>query len=881
MRTSARATRRRRRASSVRQRLALVVLVPSLGLGAFGGFEALGRSHETDRAREVEARVERASRLLRIKLLVSKETFSTGATAAAVTLGVSPATLAAIIGFDPQDRVVDDRRAVDRAVTAAGRDPAVVDPYVHLRQARAELDGRAADVSVLLARYSTIQGRLTGAAMDALARADEGADQVASSTTLRTDTELLRATVDAATAVGVELDGLARLLAPSFGADRQGSLEDLRLGGALGAAAASTLERTATGTLRRHWRSVRSSLAVEEVRAQLARFSAMAPSEVPTLDLDSLVAIFVQGMHSLDLHDDLATAAARITVEDARSLHEQAQRDREAALGAILAVVAAAAVLTGLISRSIALPLQGLADHAHRVTGGDLGDEPFPSTGPRELREVSTTIEELVDNLRVVESQVGALAAGALEDPVLDVPVPGRLGLLLHDSMLRLSRSMTDREVLSRRLEHEATHDGLTGLLNRGSLVAAAREAIEGGVGLVALVKVDLDGFKPVNETHGHDTGDRLLRVTAERLRSHVVAGTPVARIGGDEFAVLVTGASDVEEVMALARRTVAHIGAPVRVGAVVTQVRASAGVAIAAGDLDAEDLLRHAGLATTAAKSAGGGGVARFDAAMLAEVQRRADVEAGLRMALERDELVLHFQPVVDARLGTLGAEALIRWQAPDGTLVPPCSFIPVAEASDLIIDIGRWVLREACAVLATWAQDPGLAELKLAVNLSGRHVLSLTVVDDVRSALEGAGVNPCRLAVEVTETVVLSDLALATDHLSRLRALGVTISVDDFGTGYTSLAHLRQLPVDIIKIDRSLVVDAAERPADARIVELVVGAAHANGMYVVAEGIETFAQLEVLRAAGCDSFQGYLIARPGPVETMTASVASPAGLP
>jgi diguanylate cyclase (GGDEF)-like protein len=854
------------------------VLVPSLGLGAFGGFETVARSRETDRAREVEARVERASRLLRIKLLVTNETFSTGATASALALGVAPATLATIIGFDPAERVGQDRREVDAAVAQVRADPVVAAPYRRLLVARRELDAGASDVSELLIRYSTVQAELTDAAIGALARADEGAGQVASSTKLRTDTALLRAAVDAATSVGVRLDGLGRLLTPSQGGDRQAALEELRVGAAMAATSALALDRSPPGPFLRQWRSVRSSAAAAEVQTQTARFSAMAPSEVPTIDLDALVAMFVQGMHSLDLHDGLATAAARATVADARELHEDAQRDRQVAVGAVLAVVAAALVLTGLISRSIALPLQSLARHAHRVTGGDLDAEPSPASGPRELVEVSTTIEELVDNLRVVESQVGALAAGALEDPVLDVPVPGRLGQLLHDSMLRLSRSMTDREVLSRRLEHDATHDGLTGLLNRGSLVAAAREAIEGGVGLVALVKVDLDGFKPVNETHGHDTGDRLLRVTAERLRSHVDAGTPVARIGGDEFAVLLTGAADVEEVTQLARQAVAHIGAPVRVGAVVTQVRASAGVAIAAGDLDAEDLVRHAGLAATAAKSAGGGGVARFDAAMLAEVQRRADVETRLRAALERDELVLHFQPVVDADLGTLGAEALIRWQAPDGTLIPPCSFIPVAEASDLIIDIGRWVLREACAVLATWARDPALAGLKLAVNLSGRHVLSLTVVDDVRRALEDAGADPCRLAVEVTETVVLTDLALATDHLSRLRALGVTISVDDFGTGYTSLAHLRQLPVDVIKIDRSLVVDAAERPADARIVELVVGAAHANGMWVVAEGIETFAQLEVLRAAGCDSFQGYLIARPAPVGTMTATVTSPA---
>jgi diguanylate cyclase (GGDEF)-like protein len=849
----------------VRQRLVLVVLVPTLGLGTFGGFEALARSHQTDRAREVEARVERATALLRIKLLVTNETFSTGATASAAALGVPPVTLATMVGFDPAARVGRDRHEVDLAVAAMRDDEAVRGPYSRLRATRAELDAGHADVADLLLRYSTVQGSLTDSAMRALALAEDGAGEVDGSTTLRRDTQLLRSSVEAATGVGVQLDGLGKLLTAP-GADRQAALDELRLGRTMGVESGDELARGSTGAFRRQEQAVGRSAAARALGAQSDRFAAMAPSEVPVVAFPDVVAIFVQGMRDLDLHDDLATAAARATIRDARVLHQHALRDRQVAVGSVLAVVAAALALTGLISRSIAVPLRELTARARRVTGGDLADEAPPSSGPRELVEVSTTIEELVDNLRVVESQVGALAAGALGDPILEVPVPGRLGTFLHDSVLRLSRSMTDREVLARRLEHDAGHDALTGLLNRGALVAAIGVALADAAGPVAVVKVDLDGFKPVNETHGHATGDRLLRVTAERLQSHTGPGCEVARIGGDEFAVLLTGIAGPEEAARLATEAVGHLAAPVRVGAVVTQVRASAGVAVAEPGLDAEGLLRHADLAATAAKSAGGGGVCRFDAAMLAEVRDRADVEGRLRTALDQGELVLHFQPVVDGELRPVGAEALVRWRQPDGTLVQPCRFIPVAEASDLIIDLGRWVLREACSVLALWGADPRREHLRLAVNLSGRHVLSLTVVDDVRSALEAAGVDPSRLSIEVTETVVLSDLALATDHLSRLRQLGVSISIDDFGTGYTSLAHLRQLPVDVLKIDRSLVVDAAEREADARIVELVVGAAHASGMRVVAEGIETAAQLEVLRASGCDCFQGYLIARPGP---------------
>jgi diguanylate cyclase (GGDEF)-like protein len=863
-----------RRASSVRQRLALVVLLPTLGLVAFGGFETVARARETARTSEVEQRVERARDLLRVKLLVSNENFSTGAVASAVALGVSPQALTSIIGFDPEQKVAEDRAAVDDAVRALGGDPVVAGPYRRLLAARAAMDSPDPDVAALLQDFSHVQSDLTQSATGALDRADVAAGWVASSSRLRADTSLLRAAVDSATATGIQLDALGQLLTPNPRSDRQAALDELRLGGALDQVSADTLRRLSTGALRRQWQEVRSAEATRVVGRQLERYGAMAPSEVPTIALDDLVAVFVQGMYSLDLHDDLAGAVARQTVADAHHLHADARRDSRVAVAAVVAVAAAALVLTGLISRSIARPMFDLAERAQRVTAGDLGDGPLPDAGPRELRAASTTIGELVDNLRVVESQVGALAAGALDDPVLDVPVPGRLGHLLHHSVLRLSRSMTDREVLARRLEHDATHDALTGLLNRGSLVAAARQAVDAGVP-AALVKVDLDGFKAVNETHGHETGDRLLRITAERLRADA-PGRVVARLGGDEFAVLLTGPAAASDAPELARTAVAHIAAPVRVGAVVTQVRASAGVAVAEPGLDAEDLLRHAGLAATAAKVGGGGGVAHFDATMLAEVRRRADVETRLRGALDRGELRLHVQPVVDGRLETYGAEALLRWQDADGTLVPPGSFIPVAETSDLVIDVGRWVLGEACGILAGWADDPALARLHLAVNLSGRHVLSLTVVDDVRHAVEAAGIDPSRLSIEVTETVVLSDLPLATEHLSRLRDLGVTIVVDDFGTGYTSLAHLRQLPVDVIKVDRSLVVDAAERPADARVVELVVGAAKANGMAVVAEGVETFDQLDVMRAAGCDFFQGFLIARPDTVAAMASTVAT-----
>ncbi|HEX4777850.1 MAG TPA: EAL domain-containing protein, partial [Acidimicrobiia bacterium] len=283
----------------------------------------------------------------------------------------------------------------------------------------------------------------------------------------------------------------------------------------------------------------------------------------------------------------------------------------------------------------------------------------------------------------------------------------------------------------------------------------------------------------------------------------------------------------------------------------------------------DADGLLRDAGLAAETASAGGGGRVGWFDGAILADLVQRADVEERLRAALAGDELVLHYQPVVSPDLARVGAEALVRWQRADGELVPPGSFIPIAERSDLVIDIGRWALRTACAQLAAWGDD--LDDVfHVSVNLSGRHLLSLTVVDDVQSALRDAGVDPSRLVVEITETAHVDDFVLAADHLGRLRALGVRIAIDDFGTGYTSLAHLRQLPADIIKIDRSLIVAADGDRAQTRILELVVGAAHALGTTIVAEGVETHEQLALVRRLGCDHVQGFLTGRPAPVEAL-----------
>jgi diguanylate cyclase (GGDEF)-like protein len=563
---------------------------------------------------------------------------------------------------------------------------------------------------------------------------------------------------------------------------------------------------------------------------------------------------------------------------------QTAQRDRASALwtlrlalGSTVLLVVLTLLLTALMARLVVRPLRRLRDHAQRVSTGALGDLPVLPAGPRELREVETTFAEVVANVRTVEAQVAALAGGEPDDAVLRQPVPGRLGALLHDSVERLSRSMAEREEMAAALAYEARHDALTGLPNRTAaaeeLTRALARAQRGGHP-VAVLYIDLDGFKHVNDNLGHNAGDAVLGGTAARLAACIRTGDFAARIGGDEFLVITEQAASPEEVVELGNRVVAELSEPLTIGVGVTRVGASVGVAIARdGETDGERLLGDADVAAYQAKASGRGRVEVFGEELRIELARHTEIDNALREALDRDELELFFQPVVDPVGHVGGAEALLRWHRPGHGLVPPGDFIPVAEASDLIIDIGRWVLDRACGQLAIWAQDPALDHLTMAVNLSGRHLLNLTVVDDVQSALTRHGVAPERLTVEITETTMLTDVPLVHEHLDSLRRLGVRVAIDDFGTGYTSLAHLRSLPVDVLKIDRSMIMNSDKQP-DAHVLSLLVETAHALGLRLVAEGVETPQQFSHVRDLGCQSIQGFLFSRPVPADEFRAYI-------
>jgi diguanylate cyclase (GGDEF)-like protein/PAS domain S-box-containing protein len=436
------------------------------------------------------------------------------------------------------------------------------------------------------------------------------------------------------------------------------------------------------------------------------------------------------------------------------------------------------------------------------------------------------------------------------------------------------ARDITERVRLEEQLTRQAFHDGLTGMANRALFRDRLDQALarsERSYGVLAVLLIDLDGFKQVNDSLGHDAGDQLLKIVADRFDSELRPSDTLARLGGDEFAVLIDGAHEAQA-SAVARRLLSALGAPVWIAGRELSIGASIGVALhPGGQARSEDLLRHADVAMYAAKEGGRGRFELFHYDMARELGELLGLEHELRLGLQRGEFTLHYQPEVNLANGEIvGVEALVRWNSPRRGLVPPDRFIRVAEATGLIIGLGEFVLREACAQAAQWRREGLLPERFVTwVNLSGRQLLGGGISGTVQAALEDAGLPPECLGLEVTETTLVEEGpggARGRKELQLLHDAGVRIAVDDFGTGFSSLGQLRSFPVDMIKVDRSFVQGIDEEAKDAAITANLVTLAHALGVLAIAEGIESDSQLASLRDLGCDLAQGYLFARPLP---------------
>ena len=491
---------------------------------------------------------------------------------------------------------------------------------------------------------------------------------------------------------------------------------------------------------------------------------------------------------------------------------------------------------------------------------------------PKSLKQFlpKITAPTFIENGSVVETVLRHADGAQSEVEVLARP----LNWFGRELRVLAVRDISERKAAEARIAHLAYHDVLTGLPNRSvftdHLARGLAKAAAGGEP-VAVLCIDLDGFKAINDLHGHAGGDAVLVEVAQRLRSAIRGNELVARLGGDEFAAVQIGGMQPGDSGQISQRLIKAVEAPIAVGGQNVHVSCSVGIAIYPFDaIEPSQLVNNADMALYRAKGEGRG-VARFyETAMDDSLRRRRQLELDLRMAIENDELSLHYQPLADLTTGRIcGFEALLRWNHPERGSVGPETFIPVAEESGLIVALGSWVLREACAEAATWQPS-----LRLAVNLSPVQFLHGDLAGEVDQILRDTGFAADRLDLEVTEGLLIKDPEGALAILRQLKAMGVQISMDDFGTGYSSLSYFRSFPFDKVKIDQSFVRDMIGNHQALAIVRSVIGLGRGLGMPIVAEGVETDEQLATLQEEGCTQAQGYLISRPGPIEHFDAII-------
>ncbi len=430
------------------------------------------------------------------------------------------------------------------------------------------------------------------------------------------------------------------------------------------------------------------------------------------------------------------------------------------------------------------------------------------------------------------------------------------------------------------RIQHQAYHDPLTGLPNRVLFMDRLQHAMakaQRNDRLLALMFLDLDRFKQVNDNFGHDGGDRLLRIAAERFSEVVRDGDTVARLGGDEFTVIMEDLRHIDEAAAVAGRILAAVSQPFEIDGQEASVSASIGITIFPfDDTSVEALLRHADTAMYTAKQHGRNRFELYRAEMSEENSRRMLLEQELRRALANEEFELFYQPKVNLASGTMaGMEALLRWRHPERGLVSPAEFIPTLEDTGLIVPVGEWVLREACRANRRW-QDDGLPALTVSVNVSAEQLRRDDFTDVVADALEQTGLQPRHLELEMTESCLLEETEASVAMLRALKSLGVRIAIDDFGTGYASMTYLKRYPVDVLKIDQSFMQRLSSKSEDTAIVTAIMALVHSLRLEVVAEGVETAQQLTFLYALGCNIIQGFLFSRPLPEDEFVRQLLS-----
>ncbi len=862
-------------APGVRILLASVALVPFIGLAALAALNVEGTNEQAERTAAVSELAENIERRAKVQALIDAESYWGHAFSAVEDIGLPLDAINEITGLDVETSYAEAQALVDAVIQEENVSPEAI---AELQEARALVRQSATNVEIEEA-YDRAEGivteRIRGEVFEIRGLTGDLEDA-------RTLGEVVRAlelsmSLRTTTAAMTEAYFASRFPVGRDVAIETRALISNRTTYEQDAAELAELVRDNPGLNAALQRTVTHS-SVVAFGDRVDRFTITALVEgsdgpifgtgLNLAQIPDEVAAFKSSQDSVAQHVELVgTISAEVTAQ-ALAANDVATETRFWTILTTIGLLVAAMIAGYAASVWIIRPLRQMRFVVEGLAQGTDGLR-VREEGPAEIRAAASALNEAVATIAITEQMATALAERDLDNPAFAAPNPGRLGASLRDAVVNLADSMSQGEIFRERLAHEASHDGLTGVANRSDAMQHLRNACErtgSSNGATAVFYIDVDGFKGVNDTYGHAAGDAVLRSVAGELevatRDHDVVG----RIGGDEFVVIAENVKDEALAQIMAERMLAGILRPTAFGSAELRVSASIGFAMASETADPHDLLRDADLALYEAKILGRNRAQFCDAGLKARQIAQSTVERDLQRALHNDELHLAFQPIVAADGHQIASmESLLRWTRPDGSSVSPAEFIPIAEKSDLILDIDRWVLSAVLARLADWSADPVLAKTTASLNLSARSLSCPGVAEHVLRRLHEYEVDPTRLTIEVTETAVLDDLGLTAASLHQLRNAGVRIAIDDFGTGYASLAHLRQLPLDILKIDQSFVANLGQSD-DRSLVQLTIDTGHLLGATIVAEGVETEEQAQLLDAMGADLLQGYSFARPMP---------------
>lgn len=550
--------------------------------------------------------------------------------------------------------------------------------------------------------------------------------------------------------------------------------------------------------------------------------------------------------HIVEVGDVLGAISVKIPL---KKYDERIDRETRRLFMTGTAILGATIVLSFLfILRIIIRPLRKFQEAAHIISGGDLN---YRIEAPSGLE-----INMLADEFNSMASKLRELYRN-LEKKV-------------EERTRELTMEIAERKKFEETIRHMAYHDHLTGLPNRLLLTDRLNQVLARGrwhKRIAAVLYLDLDRFKDINDTLGHPMGDELLKAVAERLVKCLRGGDTVARQGGDEFTMLLQDVNRIDDVTVVIEKILSSFVLPFTISGHEIFLTTSIGISIYPDDGDiAETLLKNADIAMYQAKEEGRNKYRLFTPAMNEKLAKRLDLENRLRKAAEKEEFLLYYQPEVDINTGeVIGIESLLRWQEPERGLTLPGEFIPFAEDSGLIVPIGEWVMRTACTQNRVW-QERGLKPVSIAVNLSMRQFRQKNFLDTVARILKETGLDPKYLDLELTESVLMDDVESVIDILNKLKAMGIRLTIDDFGTGYSSLEYLKRMPINMLKIAQSFIRNITSDPNDATIATTIIRMGHSLGIEVIAEGVETVEQLNLLRRMQCDKIQGYFASRPVP---------------